>query len=295
MTATRPDGLSISAIVCTRGRAEMLPDCLASLVAGLRDGDELIVVESGEGGAEQAIQRLGSPDPNVVHIRVDRPGKCHQLNLGIRAARGDVLLLTDDDVRVDPDWPDAMAAPFQDLAVGIVCGRIRGLTNAPGFGPAPDMPTGEAPYETWTFAHGAAMAVRTIAAFEAGGFDERLGPGRDAVGEDHDFLLRVRERAWRIEVSDAVPAQHLEWRSEDENLHNALAYERGAGAVVAAAVRRSRQSGYRLTKSRLLYQWQMLTHNPPFGTRALVSFTGGFLYGLRLGERDWLDDANDHG
>jgi GT2 family glycosyltransferase len=288
MTAARPAGLTVSAIICTRGRAELLPDCLASVAVGLGAGDQLIVVESGPGQAADALDAVTTPAERVF-IHVERPGKCHQLNLGIAQATGTALLLTDDDVRVDPDWPDAMAAPFADPGVGLACGRVQGLTNAPGFDPPTAVKPGNAPYETWTFAHGAAMAVRTAAARQAGGFDERLGPGAPAVGEDHDFLLRVRARGWRVVVADAPVAHHLEWRNAAEDRRNALAYERGYGAVVGAALRRSRSDGNRLFKSRLVYQWQILRGNRRFGARALVSFTGGLAYGLRLSERAWLE------
>jgi GT2 family glycosyltransferase len=279
---------TVSVIVCTRGRAELLPDCLASLAAALDESDELIVVESGDSGAASAIHDLGEVAAPIVHIRVERPGKCHQLNLGIRAAHGGLLMLTDDDVRVDSSWIDEMAACFADPAVGIAFGKVRGLTMAPGFDDPPPTSPGEAPLETWLFAHGAAMAVRTVAAWHAGGFDERLGPGAPAVGEDHDFLLRVRERGWRVIVAAAPPVNHLGWRSEKEERENALRYERGGGALIGAAIHRSPTDGWQLLKRRMGYQRMLLRVNPRFGFRGLVAFAGGLLYGVRLSERDWL-------
>jgi glycosyltransferase involved in cell wall biosynthesis len=284
----RPRRPSASAIVCTRGRAALLPDCLRSLAGALTEGDELIVVESGSSGAGDAITALGTVAPRTVHLHVDRPGKCHQLNLGIRAAKSDLLLLTDDDVRVEPSWPDEMTACFDDPTVGIACGRVRGLTMAPGFDRPAAVAAGEAPFETWTFAHGAAMAVRTAAAWDAGGFDERLGPGAPAVGEDHDFLLRVRERGWRVMVAAAQPVQHLDWRTEDQERRNAVGYERGGGAVVGAALRRSLQTGWPLLKHRLAYQRMLLRADRRFGSRGLVAFTGGLLYGVRMPRANWL-------
>jgi len=278
----------VSAIVCTRGRAALLDDCLKSLAIALQEGDELIVVESGAGGAAEALEGLGPVAPRTIHIHVERPGKSHQLNLGIGAAQADVILLTDDDVRVEPSWASEMALSLTDPKVGIACGRVRGLSMAPGWDRPHEVPDGEAPYETWTFAHGAAMAVRTVAAWHAGGFDERLGPGAPAVGEDHDFLLRVRQRGWRIVVASAAPVQHLDWRTEAENRRNAMGYERGAGAVVGAAIRRAPREGVRLLRHRVGYQRRLLDANRPFGLRALVAFAGGLAYGIRLPERDRL-------
>src|SRR5713101_3239685 len=217
----------VSLIVATRGRAEFLPDTLASAMVALRAGDELIVVESGDGGAGTALAPLAAGPARTEHIRVDRPGKSYQVNLGLRAASTEVLLFTDDDVRISPGWPDAMASCFEDPTVGAAFGRIWGLTMVPGSDGPPSVRQGEAPYETWDFAHGAAMAMRKPAIRDVGGFDERLGPGARAHGEEHDLVLRLRGRGWRVVIADAPPVQHLDWRSQEEQWQNALIYERG--------------------------------------------------------------------
>ena len=266
----------------------MLPDCLRSLAATLKAGDEMIVVESGDSGASKAIEFLESVKPRVIHIRTERSGKSHQLNLGIRASSGDVLLLTDDDVLVEPDWAEKMVSCFTEPTVGVACGRVEGLSVAPAWDPAYSIPAGEAPFETWSFAHGAAMAVRTKAAWDAGGMDERLGPGTPAGGEDHDFVLRIRQRGWRVFVASAPAAHHIEWRSPVEDLENALSYERGSGAILGAAIRRHWKQGLRLAGRRLIYQSRLIKRSPRFGLRALPKIAGGFLYGLQLKERDWL-------
>jgi GT2 family glycosyltransferase len=281
--------LPVSLIIATRGRAEFLPDALVSAAGALRAGDALIVVESGGSGAAAAIAGLAERRVRIEYMHVDRSGKSHQLNLGVRTATTDVLLFTDDDVRVDPGWADAMAASFEDPGVGAAFGRIRGLTMAPGFDGPPSVPLGEAPYETWDFAHGAAMALRRPAVTQVGGFDERLGPGAPAHGEEHDLVLRLRERSWRVVLTDAPPAQHLEWRKDQEQRRNALVYERGGGAVVGAALRRSRREGTRYLRHRLMYQRMLIRADRRFGLRGLLAFGGGLLYGLRLTERDWLN------
>jgi GT2 family glycosyltransferase len=135
------------------------------------------------------------------------------------------------------------------------------------------------------------MAVRTAAAWQVGGFDERLGPGAAAVGEDHDFLLRVRERGWRVVVAPAQPVQHLDWRDEEQDRRNALGYERGGGALIGASLRRAPRDGLRLLRRRLDYQRMLLRADRQFGRRGLVAFAGGLLYGIRLRPHDWLSDG----
>lgn len=286
MTPVRP---RLSAIVCTAGRPQLLSESLACLAACLREGDELVVAEAGGDFASQVLDRLRpSSAADLRHLRVEPPGKCRQLNAAIRASAGDVLLLTDDDVRVPSGWADAMAAPFAEREVGLACGKVRGLSRVPGAAEDPGPPPGPAPFEPWRFAHGASMAVRRKAAEEAGGFDERLGPGTPACGEDHDFVLRVRERGWRVVIPPGEPAEHVEWRDASANRRNALAYERGGGAVVGAAIRRSARQGLPILRARLAYQRAVFGWNRGFGTPALAAFGSGFAYGLTLDRRDWI-------
>jgi GT2 family glycosyltransferase len=267
----------VAVLVATYGRPDVLAGCVASIVADLGPGDEVVVADAGGGG----------PLPGARLLPVDRPGKCHQLNEAVAATDHALLLFTDDDCRVAPGWIDAMAEPFSDPDVGIAFGAVHGLTHAPGDGPPPGPPPGRAPELTWTFAHGAAMGVRRAALEAAGGFDERLGPGTPAAGEDHDLLLRIREAGWAVAVAAAPAVAHLEWRDEPASMRNALAYERGAGAFLGAALRRHPRRGATLLKHRLGYQAALFGRQPDrprtFGVRALVAFTGGVVYGVRLG------------
>lgn len=280
---------SVSAIVCTMGRTPLLRESLAHLTACLVEGDELIVAETGGNAALAVLDALGPIAARSTHLRVEPPGKCRQLNVAIRAASGELLLLTDDDVRVPPGWADDMAAPFAEGEVGLACGPVRGLSRVPGVEEGPALPAGQAPFEPWSFAHGAAIAVRRRAALDVGGFDERLGPGTPAMGEDHDFILRVRRKGWGVVITAADPVEHMDWRSPQENHRNALAYERGGGAVTGAALRRSVTEGWPVLRRRLGYQRAVFAWNRHFGPPALGAFAGGLLYGLRLGPRNWLE------
>jgi GT2 family glycosyltransferase len=287
---------TVSAIVCTFDRPGMIGDCIGSLQRALLASDQIVVVEAGDSAVAAALDARDG-GPAAVHLRSDRPGKSRQLNLGVRAAAGDLLLFTDDDVRVDARWRSAMIAAFDDPAVAVACGRVDGLH----FGVEPPTPAGpgqqpetayEAPFETWTYAHGALMAIRAEALADVGGFDERLGPGAAAHGEEHDILLRLRERGWKVTIVPAAPARHLEWRDEEARGRNAIVYERGAGAFVGAALRRAPRTGWPVLTARLRYQVWLVGENPRLGLRGLLAFTGGLLFGLRLRPRTWLSPSD---
>jgi GT2 family glycosyltransferase len=285
-------GVTVSAIVCTFDRPDMMEGCLTSLAAALDPGDEIVVVEAGDSSVATALEAARFAQ-RVVHVRA-RPGKSHQLNLGVGCASGRFLLLTDDDVRISPGWRDSMVECFSDPAVGMVCGRVDGLHYGPERPPgAAEEGPFEAPFESWTYAHGALMGLRAHAAWHVGGHDERLGPGAPAHGEEHDLLLRMRERGWKVMIVPDAPARHLEWRDEAASNRNAVVYERGGGAFVGAALRRSAGTGRRVLGRRFRYQLWLFTVNWKFALKALVAFAGGLLYGVRLSEREWLIPGGD--
>jgi polysaccharide biosynthesis protein PslH len=280
----------VSIVVATHARPDFLADSVKSIAAEMDDGDELVVVECCNSEAAAALAGLSVPS---THLRSPHTGKCAKLNAGIRAARGDVILVTDDDCRVPPGWVDAMTRSFRNPVVGATFGRVLGLSAAPGSS-LPVIPPGPAPPELWFYAHGASMAIRTEAIVDVGGFDERLGPGTPAgSGEEHDLVLRFAARGWTCEIADAPPVDHLDWRDSDQSLRNLLAYQRGSGTYLSAGVRR--EPG-RLLKRLLLrsrYEsvwWQdRRARGWGFGPRMSLAFARGLLDGLRFRPRSFLE------
>lgn len=275
-------------VLPTYDRPAMLRDCAASIVAALGPGDEFVVSEAGSRTAADLVADL---DPRPLVVPVDGRGKSRQVNIGVAVTSAPIILFTDDDCRVAPDWVDALVAPFDDPQVAIAFGPVRGLSHLDGeedHGPAP----GEAPFVTWTYAHGASFAVRRSALAAIGGFDERLGPGAPAHGEEHDVLLRIRERGWRAVIADAPAVEHLAWRDATETTTNLLVYERGAGAFIGAALRRNWRDGWPLLKHRLGYERQLVADRRGterrFAGQAVRAFAGGVVYGLRL--KPWPGD-----
>lgn len=268
-------------VVCTHDRAAFLAACLDSVAAAMGPQDELIVVSTAP------VKWAGA----ARHLVCDRPGKSRQLNRGLAAATHEVVLITDDDCRVSPGWISGLAGVFANPRVGVAFGPVRGLSQVPG-DDAPRIPPGPAPVEYWVYAHGASMAVRRSAVIAAGGFDERLGPGALAHGEEGDLVLRLSEAGWACQVADASPVEHLDWRSPAETADNLLVYERGSGALLGAALRRSFRRSLKVFLLRLHYQGQLWSRPGLrgwwFGPRTLLAFGRGVVTGLRLEPTRWL-------
>ena len=285
---------AISVIVCTRDRPAFLAECLRSVAAAMRGLDaELVVVEVGDSGAEAAVEALGVPTRLLTG---GRAGKSRQLNDGIRASDGEVLVLTDDDCRVEPGWLRAMVQPFDDPDVGLVVSNVRGLSAVTDDLP-PLVPPGPPPLVTWEYLNGAGMAVRRSAAVGVGGFDERLGPGAPLHGEEHDLALRLFEAGWRAWVAAAAPVEHLDWRDDQERTRNLLVYSRGAGAFLGAALRRDPARWARLVLARARYQLELWRawrrEGPAFGPATSLAFASGLLRGLLLRPVRFIDPVLD--
>jgi len=80
--------------------------------------------------------------------------------------------------------------------------------------------------------------------------------------------------------------RHVPWRDDEAEEANALAYERGAGAFLGAALRRRPRHGARLLKLRSGHQVALFRREPgrppTWGLRSLVAFSRGLVFGVRL-------------
>lgn len=87
---------------------------------------EVVVADNGSRDDTQAVlARMATALP-LVAVRCEQAGKCRALNAGVRAARGALLLFTDDDVLPPADWvARAHAAAATHPEAGIFGGRVR--------------------------------------------------------------------------------------------------------------------------------------------------------------------------
>src|SRR5262245_24832825 len=125
----------ITVAVCTWNRAKLLEQSLASMrrlrVPSGHDW-ELLVVDNNCTDDTDAVLRSYAGCLPLRRLFEPTPGKSHAANLALAHARGELILWTDDDVMVDPDWLSAYAgaaARWPDVAY--FGGRIVPLFEAP--------------------------------------------------------------------------------------------------------------------------------------------------------------------
>lgn len=122
--------ITVSVIICTRNRAESLRDTLASIAKVTVPQDEeleLLVVDNGSTDQTQAVFEQASLPQfcNVRLIEELRPGVSHARNTAASHADGDILLFTDDDIRVPKNWITGMIAPIRSGRADAVAGGVK--------------------------------------------------------------------------------------------------------------------------------------------------------------------------
>jgi glycosyltransferase involved in cell wall biosynthesis len=178
----------ISVIIPTVDRPGAAARLARALMRQTRRDFEIVVVDQSE-----------RPDPDLPDaIRIRERGLPNARNVGVRHARGDVLLFIDDDESPDDRWIECHARHYADPCVMGVAGRIRGAYD--------DAPGRVGRFGRWTLSigrhfnadrparvdhlPGGNFSIRREAFACAGGFDTAYGGA--AVGEETDFSLRLR-------------------------------------------------------------------------------------------------------
>ena len=118
-----PINTAVSIVVPTCGRPNDLRRCLSSLCSQNTPRHlEVLVVDNrpGTGGTRDVVRDF----PAVHLIEERRPGLSYARNAGFAAARGEIVVATDDDVVMPPDWIEKLVAPFARPDVMVVTGNV---------------------------------------------------------------------------------------------------------------------------------------------------------------------------
>lgn len=231
---------SVSLIVCSRERPGLLLEAVASVLAGERVPEELVVVDQSE-EPNEALARMGSVRGcRVRYVRSASRGLSRARNEAVRLARHSLLVFTDDDVRVTAGWLGALVDALERAGPGAVAtGRVLPDAEAARRGFVPTLKACDRPA---TYAGRLAfdplvtfnMALRREELEEVGGFDERLGPGTPfPAGEDNELAFRMLAAGRRIVLVPEAVLHHRAWRAAGEYASLRRGYGRGQGAFLA--------------------------------------------------------------
>jgi glycosyltransferase involved in cell wall biosynthesis len=226
--ATLPANIPVSVIVATYDRPDDLRKCLHGLVnqATQRPVEISVVDNHPASGLTAAVV---AEFPGVVLVNEPRQGLAYARNAGISASRGEVVIVTDDDVTMPSDWLEKLVAPFVNPDIMAVTGNILPLeleTAAQrlfetygglgrGFEPmvvnARWFRQFRSAVPTWKLGATANAAFRAtiFSDPQIGLMDEVLGPGMPSgVGEDTYLFYKVLKAGHTIVYEPSAYAWH---------------------------------------------------------------------------------------
>jgi glycosyltransferase involved in cell wall biosynthesis len=123
-----------SIVIATYKRAADLRETLASLSRLRPDGPwEVIVVDNNSpDNTREIVEQAARSFPVELRYLFEREqGRSPALNAGIRAAHGEIIATTDDDVRVPADWLNRAGEALARLQCDYVGGRVLPIWGGP--------------------------------------------------------------------------------------------------------------------------------------------------------------------
>jgi glycosyltransferase involved in cell wall biosynthesis len=191
----------VSVIICTRNRAAALRDSLESVrIAAAAAPDvsmELVIVDNGStDGTSESVTAWAATAAITTRLVVEpRAGLSIARNTGVAASKGDIILFTDDDCRLEPDYLSQLIRVYAGRTDAVIIGgRVE-------LGDPRDLPmtikTDRTPavfdgIDIGAFVIGSNLTLNRVAWKKVGLMDERFGAGTKLkASEETDYIHRA--------------------------------------------------------------------------------------------------------
>lgn len=284
----------MTVLIATKGRPSVA-DAIRSVLASESVDVELVVVDQSVGHSAAAELAELLDDDRLIVVRSTTTGVSRGRNIGLRRATHDIVLITDDDVTVPPDWArrfHAAVAPLRQVVVAFC--RVDSGPHDADLGFIPEhlveqrLVVRSLLSKSRARGIGAGMAVRRVEALALGGFDEQLGPGgRLLSGEDRDLAARALAAGWWVLQSPDACVVHHGFRTWEQGrsltrrdwygIGAAYAKQLKCGNLAIVAVMAHEVAWFGLVKPVALF----LVGRRRTGLRRIGYFARGFVAGLR--------------
>lgn len=225
---------TVSVIIPSYGKVEYTLACLASIAANPPTAAiEVIVVD--DATPDGSTGCLASVPGIRLIVNPTNLGYLRSCNTAARVAKGEFLLLLNNDTQVLPDWLDPLLLPFRSRSdIGAVGSKLLypdGRLQEAGciiwddgsgwnYGrlDSPDRPAYNYLREV-DYCSAASLLVPRALFNAMGGFDERYVP---AYCEDSDLAFRLRERGYKVLYQPRSRIVHHEGITHGRSLSGCL-------------------------------------------------------------------------
>lgn len=201
----------VSVIMPSYNSSQYIRQCLRQLCAcGSKLQFEIIVVDSSSDGTDQIVAKE-FPDIKLFHFQ-DQVSVGAARNIGIKKAKGQVLLFLDTDCIVDDMWIDKMYAAFKSYNADAVCGSFENgtpwsVTGSVGYYLEfyRFIPCRKKPYASQFIIGGNSGFKREV--FENLRYHDQFANG--SLGEDFLFSWRLSKQGKVLVCLPAITVRHL--------------------------------------------------------------------------------------
>jgi len=216
----------VSVIVLSLNGADVIRECLDTLLVNDYPNFEVLVVNNGSTDATPEIVSSEYPRVRLINLPQNR-GYAGGMNEGLKASRGEILVPLNDDTINTPNLVREIVRPMlEDPQVGIVGCKIlypdrktiqhaggiilpNGLTRHFGY-EEEDRGQYDEPREV-DYVTGCAIAIRRKIFQQLGLYDDRYFP---TYYEEVEYAVRVKKAGYKIVYNPKAFLYHLESKTE---------------------------------------------------------------------------------
>jgi len=209
----------VSIIIPTYNREEILPQTVGKILQDRSADFELILIHQKPRPSPEFHQFLNRMEGRIHYFAVSWASVPRACNLGVGRARGEIVLMLDDDIIPHPNLIFTHLRNYDDPRVGAVAGKIlvphpvefpQHVGRIGGLGPKHEafLSSKRGYVET---ARGVNMSFRRSLFERVGGFD--INYIKNAHRFESDFCFRIRKLGYLIVYDPGAVVQHLEYKS----------------------------------------------------------------------------------